>query len=61
MIKKDYRVLANALKKSVPTEAEQEQGTALSGWIKTVVAVAGAIRKEDSDLDYHKFLKDCGL
>ena len=61
MTRKDYILIAKALKQAEPTDDENEQGTALSGWVKSVKYVAVTLGRENSRFNEDKFLEACGI
>lgn len=61
MTKKDYVVIAEALKKAEPSDVENEQGTMLEGWVKSIKFVALALGRENEKFNVDKFLKASGI
>lgn len=61
MTKKDFEMIAKALKNATPTEVEQEQGTTQDGWIKSVREMARELGRNYPKFDVQKFLLACGI
>ncbi len=61
MTKKDYILIAQALKESEPTEHENEYGTAISAWVNAVNKLANTLQTENVKFDRARFISACGL
>ena len=61
MTKKDYIIIAEALKNAEPTETENDSGTAVSAWVKSIIKVCQALGRQNPRFDGQKFLTACGI
>lgn len=59
MTKKDYVLIAKALKSAEPTNDEQEMGTFLDGWLKAIREVTVALATDNPKFDIRKFSHAC--
>jgi len=56
MTRKDYIILAKALNKTLPVDHDNAGGAV---WQYTVVPIAEALKADNSNMDYDKFIEAC--
>lgn len=61
MSKKDYILIAQALKKAQPTAKEIEVETMMGGWINCIREISIAFGQDNNRFDSDIFLEACGL
>lgn len=60
MTRKDYPMLAEALKNAEPNGVDYSR-ECWRGWYRACVGVADALARDNRSFDRNRFLKDCGM
>ena len=61
MTRKDYPMLAEALRKAEPPDASYHGEDEYTGWKRAVRGVAEALAEDNRAFDKDRFLRDCGV